>query len=63
MGDMSKLSGKVEDWIAWQTLKIESVASKSWLCLKRGQNKERIHTKKVNVVVEDGVEMTQRKEI
>ena len=32
-------------------------------CLKRGQKKERIHTKKVNVVVEDGVEMTQRKEI
>ena len=33
-------------------------------CLKRGQRKERIHTKKVNVVVEDGVEMTtQRKEI
>ena len=32
-------------------------------CLKRGQKKEGIHTKKVNVVVEDGVEMTQRKEI
>ena len=33
-------------------------------CLKRGQNKERIPTKKVNVVVEDSIEMTtQRKEI
>ena len=35
-------------------------------CLKRGNRKNkkvRIHTKKVNVVVEDGVEMTtQRKE-
>ena len=32
-------------------------------CLKRGKNKVRSHTKKVNVVVKDGVEMTQRKEI
>jgi hypothetical protein len=30
-------------------------------CLKREQRKERVHAEKVKVVVEEGVEMVQRK--
>ena len=32
-------------------------------CLRRGQKKERVHTQKVKVVVDGGIEMTRKAEI
>ena len=39
------------------------IRERAMKCLKRGQNKEWVEAKRVNVVVDKGVEMVQRKEI